>query len=159
MTDARFQDGAEQPLRLAAQSADDLPVLAALVQDAVLPASELRYIRKSRRFAALVNRFRWEDRPAADRARRPYERVQSVLTIDDVTSAQLQGITPGDADMVLSLLTLGFAANDDGSGILTLTFAGDGAIRLGVECVNLTLADMTRPYIAPSRRAPQHPDT
>ena len=36
MTDARFQDGGEEPLRLVAQDADDLKVLSSLVQDALL---------------------------------------------------------------------------------------------------------------------------
>lgn len=158
MSDARFQDGADAPLRLRAETADDLAVLAALVQDAVLPASELRYQRGKRRFAALVNRFRWEDREAAERAGRPYERAQSVLVIEDVTAAQLQGLVPGDKDSILSILTLGFDPAEDGSGHITLTFAGDGAIRLAVECVNITLTDATRPYLAPSRRMPNHPE-
>ena len=36
MTDARFQDGGEGPLRLIAQDAEDLKVISTLVQDAVL---------------------------------------------------------------------------------------------------------------------------
>jgi hypothetical protein len=159
MSDARFEDGADRPLRLAAQDNGDLPALAALLQDAVLTAADLTYSRKARRFAALINRFRWEDRPAAERANRPFERTRALLVIEDVTAAQLQGLTAGDSQTVLSLLTLTFTPGDDGTGTLTLTFAGDGAIRLSVECLNLTLSDMTRPYMAPSRRAPEHPGT
>jgi hypothetical protein len=51
MTDARFEDGGEAPLRLVAQDAEDLKVVAALVQDAVLPVTELKYDAKRRRFA------------------------------------------------------------------------------------------------------------
>lgn len=157
MSDARFEDGADKPLRLAAQDQDDLPALAALVQDAVLTGADLSYSRISRRFAALINRFRWEDKAAAERTGRPYERARALLVIEDVSAAQLQGLTPGDKDTVLSLLTLAFAPAEDGAGTLTLTFAGDGAIRLRVDCLNITLSDMTRPYAAPSRRAPDHP--
>ena len=64
--DARFEDGAEKPLRLRALEADELPVLAALAQDAVFPASEMRWQRAQTRFAILLNRFRWED---ADKAK------------------------------------------------------------------------------------------
>jgi len=158
MSDARFEDGADKPLRLSAQDAEDLPAIAALLQDAVLTAADLTYSRKTRRFAALLNRFRWEDHAAATRANRPFERARAVLVIEDVTRAQLQGLVPGDRDTVLSLLTLSFTPAADGSGTLTLTFAGDGAIRLSVECLNLSLTDATRPYAAPSRRAPDHPD-
>ena len=65
MTDARFEDGAEHPLRLIAQDAEGLGILAALLQDAVFPITEMRFAKTRRRFALLLNRFRWEDRAAA----------------------------------------------------------------------------------------------
>ena len=157
MTDARFEDGAERALRLRAESAEDLPVLSALVQDAVLPASEMRYDRRRRRFALLINRFRWEDRPAALRQNRPFERVQSLLVINDVTAAATQGFDRRDPDTILSVLSLTFEAAADGTGAVVLTLAGDGALRLSVECLDITLHDATRPYVAPSRRVPSHP--
>ena len=157
MTDARFEDGAEAPLALLAVTGEDVPVLSALVQDAVFPATEMRFDRKRRRFALLLNRFRWEDRAAAERAKRPYERVQSLLVVGDVTQVATSGITRGDADVILSLLSVTFEAGADGAGTLTLTLAGDGAIRLMVDCVDLGLRDVTRPYVAPSRKAPEHP--
>ncbi len=156
MTDARFEDGDEAPLRLIAQEPDDVPVLAALLQDAVFPITEMRFDRKARRFAMLVNRFRWEDRAGAEAAKRPYERVRSLLVIDDVLHLRSHGIDRADRDTVLSLLTLSFAPGPDGTGTLTLTLAGDGAIAVEVEAVNLRLEDVTRPYVAPSRKVPDH---
>ena len=70
MADARFEDGGEGPLRLIAQEADDVGVLSALLQDAVLPVAEIRLDRKRRRLVALVNRFRWV-RPRQFAATRP----------------------------------------------------------------------------------------
>ena len=64
MTDARFEDGREAPLNLGAVDADDLQVIASLTQDAVLPATEMQWDSKNRRFALLLNRFRWEEGPA-----------------------------------------------------------------------------------------------
>ena len=58
MTDARYEDGDEAPLRLIAAEAADLPVMAALLQDAVFPITEMRFDAKARRFALLLNRFR-----------------------------------------------------------------------------------------------------
>jgi hypothetical protein len=156
MTDARFQDGGEAPLRLVAQDADDLRVISALVQDAVLPVTELRFDPKRRRFAALVNRFRWEDRDQAERSGRAYERVRSLLLVEDVRKVQSMGFDRADKDLVLSLLSIDFAAAADGSGRLTLTLAGDGALALDVEALDVRLDDVTRPYRAPSGKAPRH---
>jgi hypothetical protein len=158
MTDARYEDGAERPLRLRAEDADDLLVLSALVQDAVFPASEMRWQRRRRRFALLVNRFRWEDRARAEAGRRPFERVRSLLVVDGVLRVGSQGFDRRDPDLVMSLLSVTFEPGEGGAGRLVLTLAGDGAVALDVECLDVVLRDVTRPYIAPSRRAPEHPD-
>lgn len=157
MVDARFEDGAEQPLRLLAESAEDLTILSALVQDSVFTGADLRYSRKERRLDLLLNRFRWEDADRAAREGRSPERARAVLTIRDITRLGRQGIEPSDAQAILSLLSLGFEPGEDGTGALLLTLAGDGAIRAEVECLNLQLIDVTRPYAAPSGKVPSHP--
>jgi hypothetical protein len=156
MTDAKFQDGGEAPLRLVAQDAEDLKVVSTLVQDAVLPITELKYDAKRRRFALLLNRFRWEDRVEAEAVGRAYERVRSVLVVEDVLKVQSFGFDRADKDLVLSLLALEFAPGEDGTGRLTLTLAGDGAMALDVETLDVRLEDVTRPYRAPSGKAPSH---
>ena len=157
MEDARFEDGVEKPLRLKAEDGEDLKVLSALVQDAVLPMSEIGWQASKRRFSCLINRFRWEDKAVAATRGRGFERVQAVLAVDDVLKVSRQGLDPTDKDTVLSLLAIEFEPAEDGMGRLIFTFAGDGAIALDVEAVNLTLQDVTRPYLAPSGHAPEHP--
>ena len=156
MTDARFEDGAEVPLRLVAQDAEGLAILSALLQDAVFPIIEMTFALKRRRFALLVNRFRWEDRDAADRAGRGYERVQSLLVFEDVLSVKTQGIDRRDTATILSLLSVRFTHGDEGAGLVELVLAGDGAIGLQVEALDATLRDVSRPYLAPSRHVPVH---
>jgi len=155
--DARFEDGREAPLRLKALDAEDLAVIAALVQDAVFPAGEMKWDRKARRFAILLNRFRWEDAPNAEARKRSYERVQAVLAFEDVMKVQSQGVDKSDPDMVFSLLDLAFSPGEDGAGRVELTLAGDGVIALDVEALEVILQDVTRPYVAPSNKAPSHP--
>jgi hypothetical protein len=156
MTDARFEDGETGPLRLIAQDAESLGVISALVQDAVFPITEMTYARGRRRFALMLNRFRWEDRLEAERTGRPYERVQSLLVFEDVLAVRTSGIDRKDADTVLSLLQIVFEPGQDGTGTLTLVLAGDGAIALDLETLDATLRDVTRPYLAPSRKRPSH---
>ncbi|MEL6586182.1 MAG: DUF2948 family protein [Pseudomonadota bacterium] len=149
--DAKFHDGDERPLRLWATDAEDLKVVSALCQDAIFPASEMRWLRRDRRLALLVNRFRWEH------GRRQPERVQSLLTVSDVMAVRGQGVAPGDAETILSLLSVTWVPEEDGLGKLTLTLAGDGAIEAKCECLDVTLRDVTKPYAAPSGQAPDHP--
>ena len=43
-----------------------------------------------------------------------------------------------------------------GIGALILTLAGDGAVALDVEALDVRLDDVTRPYRAPSGKVPTH---
>ena len=151
MSDARFEDGLDKPLRLIAFEVDDLQVISAVVQDAVFPACEMSWRPKQRRFALLLNRFRWE-------ATQPdfAERVQAVLSFEDVHSIQTQGFDRTAPDLILSLLNVTFEADTDGMGYCIVTLAGDGAISLKVEALEASLCDVTRPYIAPSGMMPNH---
>lgn len=149
--DARFADADERPLRLRALDGQDLQVVSALVQDAVVTVSEMAFLRRRRRFAALVNRFRWEGRT------RTPERVRSLLVVEGATAVRSQGVDPKDRDTVLSLLSLAWEPGQDGAGRLVLTLAGDGTIAVECEALEVVLRDVTRPYLAPSRRAPSHP--
>ena len=156
MEDARFEDGREAPLNLGALDTDDLKIISALAQDAVLPVSEMKWDAVQRRFALLVNRFRWEDQDAASARGRAVERVQAVLMFNSVLSVSSSGIDRGDKDTVLSLLSVAFEETDAPSGHVVLTLAGDGAIRLKVEALDALLKDVTRPYVAPSKQTPAH---
>lgn len=154
--DARFEDGAERPLNLGALDAEDLQVISSLVQDAVLPVTEIRWQATQRRLGLLVNRLRWEDVATARQRGRPVERVQSLLVIDNVLGVSSQGVDRSDKDMILQVLSLGFEAGEDAEGFVVLTLAGDGALRARVEALEVSLKDVTRPYIAPSGKVPDH---
>jgi hypothetical protein len=152
--DARFEDASGAPLRLRALDTDDLRVVSALVQDAVTQCSDLAWKPGQRRFACLLNRFRWEDAAAG----RPgqAERVRSVLIVEDASRVRSSGIDRAEADTVLSVLEIAFEPGEDGTGRVVLTLAGDGVIEVAVEALEVTLTDVTRPYPAPSGKEPSH---
>lgn len=158
MMDARFEDGAERPLYLGAEDADDLRVISALVQDSILTGADMTWDRRRKRFAMLINRFRWEDRDAARAQRRAVERVRSMLVVREVQGVRSWAIDRRDSDLILSVLSVSWVAGEDGTGVVHITLAGDGAIALSVEALDVTLRDVTRPYAAPSGRVPEHPE-
>ena len=160
MTDASYHDAtfSDQPLRLAAWSAEDLSVISALSQDAVGRAGEVSWMPRRRRLAILLNRFRWEDHPVAEREGRPFERVRSALLVESVLAVRARGVDPSDREAPLSLLRIDFVPDDEGvGGRMLLALAGGGEVSLDVECIEVCLMDLTRPWEAPSGRAPEHP--
>lgn len=156
--DARFEDSSGLPLRLSAEAQDDLGVISALIQDSIAVRNDMAWLARRHRFNVLLNRFRWEDRAGAERQNRPFERVRSLLTVESVLRVRSDGIDPEDQDAILSLLSISFSPKEDGAGYLKLIFAGDGEIALDVECIDVRLTDVTRPYYAQVRNAPRHPE-
>ena len=151
--DARFED-AEKPLRLLAGTPEDLAVLAALAQDAVGTVGEAAWLGKKRRFVALINRFRWEDAAAAERARRPFERVRATLSVEHVLAVRARGVALDAPATVYNLLHLAFEPGEDGAGVVRLALSGGGDIAISVEALEVTLTDVARPHQA--RGLPRH---
>lgn len=131
-------------LRLAAIDDEDLAVISAHVQDAVLKVGDLVYLPADRRFALAMNRFSWEK--ATDmkprRKRDGFERRRAALTFDRVLRVRTTGIDRTRPDTVLELLALGFTPVDPPTGIVSLVFAGGAAIELEVEVIEARLADL-----------------
>lgn len=144
-------------LKLIAFDGEDLAVISAHMQDAVLHVDEMAYVPREQRFAAVANRFDWQAAFAAPAGQMAgFERRRAALRIDRVRSAQIQGIDLSARDTVLSLLAISFEphAVEDPAGTVTLTFAGTGRIRLTVECLEVELKDLGGVWAAKSR--PQH---
>lgn len=157
MADARFSDADAAPLHLGAADADDLRVVSALLQDAVLSVADIAFDSKARRLALLVNRFRWEE-PAIAEGRAPAERVRALLLVNDALAVRSDGFDKSDGALVLSLLSLDWQPGADGTGVLTLVFSGDGQLAVEAESINLDLRDVTATYAAPSGKVPRHPE-
>jgi hypothetical protein len=139
-----------KPTIIAAEDAEDLQIISAQLQDAVARVGDFVWLPKKRRFAALFNRFKWEEGKGHDL------RVRAGLHFDGVLSVQSQNIQRGDLDAVVSLLTIEFTpkAPEDCAGMIELLFAGGGAIRLEVECIDAALSDVSAPWAARGR--PEH---
>lgn len=127
-------------LRLAAVDEEDLAVLSAYAQDAVLKVGDLVYLPAQSRFALAMNRFGWE---RIDRESKGYERRRAALVFDRVRAVRTVGIDRNRPDDVLELLAIGFDVSDTPpDGTIELLFAGEAGIRLEVECIETRLADL-----------------
>ena len=135
-------------LRLAAGDAEDLQILSARLQDAVLKLKDVSWQPKKRRFAAVVNRLVWEEGGKT--------RVRAGLHFDSVLKVQSHKVKLGAGEAVIDLLAATFtpSGGEDPGGVVELVLAGGGAIRLTVECVEAELADLTQPWAA--RGTPDH---
>jgi hypothetical protein len=146
-------------LKLIAFDGDDLSVLSAHMQDAVVRIADMAYLPRERRFAMIANRFDWEGvMSEAHRTTSAFERRRTALRFDRVKAAKVQSLDLKAKDQVLALLAVAFEAvgEDDPAGAVVLTFAGGGRIRLEVECLEAEMKDLGGAWAAKSK--PQHSD-
>jgi Protein of unknown function (DUF2948) len=153
-------------LKLIALDAEDLSVVSAHLQDAVLRVGDMTYLPSEKRFAALANRFDWDKALASTkqpakprRSSTGLERRRTGLRIERVLSAKVSGIDLKDRRATFALLTVSFSPSGDPEspdGDVTLTFSGGAAIRLKVECLEFEMKDLGAVWS--TKTTPAHPD-
>ena len=140
-------------LRLKAVDADDLAVIAACLQDALIPLSEMVYLPDERRFLAAFTRCRREclaDPECCD----GLTQCQSVLTFNGVECVRHHGIDPRFGAVKLEFLTMVAEPGADGVTTVVLIFAGDMALQLRMRGIAATLCDFGEACLASA--APRH---
>ena len=145
-----------QPLKLVALDTEDLAILSAQLQDAVMRLADVAYQPKAQRFAIVLNRFDWPTALAADeKAAKANERRRAAVRFEHVRKVLRQGIDQGNPDDVLALLAIVFdPAVEPPAGTITLIFAGGRAIRLEVDYIEAELRDLGAAWTAGMR--PDH---
>lgn len=126
-----------QPLRLLAQDPEDLLLISAALQDAVVRLADISYAPGARTLTFPLSRFRWESEDPS--------RADAAVQFGDVLEVKARGL-PSDKDAVCSLLAIEFAPSaDPPGGELMLRFAGCGDLKVLVECVECALVDLGEP--------------
>ena len=133
-------------LRLVALDPEDLAIVSAHLQDAVVRVGDINYLPQEKRFAIVARRFDWE--AAADE--QPRRRLTG-LHFERVTAVRARGIDRSNLDATLSLLAITFEERDAPSGTVTLIFAESTAIQVDVECIELQMKDLGPVWATESR--------
>ncbi|RME99388.1 MAG: DUF2948 family protein [Alphaproteobacteria bacterium] len=145
-----------QPLKLIALDDKDLEIMSAHLQDAVLRVGDMAYVPSQKRFALVANRFDWESAVKSD-GKPPkggYKRRRSAVRFDRVLDAKFRDINLKAEKAVLELLAIRFEEAEAPEGYILLDFAGGGAIRLHVECIEAELRDLGAVWR--TRSKPEH---
>lgn len=144
------------PIRLRAQDQDDLKVVSACLQDAIVPIGDMCFLPEERRFVLVVNRFKWETAgqprpgPTADDDLIPFERTHCGVRVEGVTGVKVKDIDLKDRRQILELLAI-----EAVEGGVVLDFAGGGCIRLDATGWTCFVEDLGEPW--PTTCKPCHP--
>lgn len=133
-----------EPLRLLAEDADDLHIISAALQDAILRPVDIVWERGQRRVTLALSRFCWECGGT---------RVMAAMQFGDVTAVKSRRL-PRGPENALELLAMDFEPGEAPGGRVILMFAGGGDLRIDVECLDAVLTDLSERW--PARIAPTH---
>ncbi len=136
-----------EPLRLLAEDADDLHIISAALQDAILRPVDIVWEPSSRRVTLKLSRFCWECGGT---------RVMAAMQFGDVIAVKSRRL-PRLPESALELLAMEFAPDEAPGGRVILMFAGGGDLRIDVECLDAVLTDLSERW--PARLAPSHLDS
>jgi hypothetical protein len=134
-------------LKLAALDIEDLAVISAHMQDAVLRVGDMGYGKAKKQFALVANRFAWDEVEL-------HMRRRTGLHFDRVLAVKTLNIDPNEKDEVLSLLSISFVETDAPSGEVLLTFSAGATVRLIVECLECQMKDLGPAWA--TQYVPQH---
>jgi hypothetical protein len=143
--DALPTGSAAEPLRLLAEDADDLHIISAALQDAILRPVDIAWEPQARRVTLALSRFCWECGGT---------RVMSAMQFGDVLSVKSRRL-PRGPEHALELLAMDFEPGEAPGGRIIMMFAGGGDLRIDVECLDAVLTDLSERW--PARVAPTHP--
>lgn len=140
-------------LKLVALDRDDIEVVSAHLQDALVRVADILWQPREHRFVMALKRFDWMTAVEANKDYRPdctpdYRRCRTALRFERVLSCKCRNLDPANRNAQLNLLAVEFAESDPPSGVVTLTFSGGGVIRLDVECLEAELADLGEVFTA-----------
>jgi hypothetical protein len=135
-------------LKLLALDSEDLDVISAATQDAVIRVADMGFAKADHRFALLMNRFAWED------SGKTRQRKRTALHFDRVNDVKVAGIDTNAHEGVLELLAVRFNEAEAPAGTIDLDFAGGGTVRLTVECLEARLQDLGAAWAA--KATPAH---
>ncbi|MCF6301607.1 MAG: DUF2948 family protein [Devosiaceae bacterium] len=137
-------------LKLLALDKEDLEVVSAYTQDAVLRVNDMGFVKSDKRFALVMNRYVWEEGDPKNKGLRR----RAAMHFDHVLEVKSKGINLESQEGVLDLLSITFEETDAPSGVVTLSFAGGGTVELVVECLELRLSDLGASWAA--KATPKH---
>ena len=141
-------------LKLIARTKDDLRVVSAYLQDAIVNISDIANLEKNKIFLMQLNRFMWED--VEKGVFRKNKRIKSVLKFDNIVKVYSKNISQMEKSKFLDFLTIETIQMPDNNYEMKLIFSGNAAIKLKVEAIEAKLDDQGDYW--ESKNKPTHED-
>ena len=129
----------ERNLKLIGKTSEDLKVISAHLQDAIVSVSDIAHLKRNRIFLIQLNRFMWED--VEQGVFRKNKRIRTVLKFDHVIKVSSKNIDFNKKDKFLDFLAIESREMADKTLEMNLIFSGNSVIKILTEVIEVTLDD------------------
>ena len=142
----------ERNLKLIGKTSEDLKVISAHLQDAIVSISDIAHLKRNRIFLIQLNRFMWED--VEQGVFRKNKRIRTVLKFDHVIKVSSKNIDFNKKDKFLDFLAIESREMADKTLEMNLIFSGNSVIKILTEVIEVTLDDQRDAWETKSK--PKH---
>ncbi len=139
-------------LKLIARTEDDLRVVSAHLQDAIVNVADIANLEKNKIFLMQMNRFMWED--VEKGVFRKNKRIRTILKFENVIRVRSKNIKQSKKDKFLDFLTIESNKMPDNNYEMKIVFSSDLIIRVISEVIEVTLDDQGEAW--DTKNMPKH---
>ena len=132
-------------LKLHAQSSDDIEMLSALLQDALIAGADMVFDKAENTFMLVANRYCWELQDAGQQMR-----CMCGVKFGTIGAVRTRGMT-ADKTQFYNLLAIEY---DKAAQHIMLVFSGGVGIQLEVSSIMIIVRDLAEPHTSFAR--PDH---
>ena len=139
-------------LKLIARTEDDLRVVSAHLQDAIVNTSDIANLEKNKILLLQLNRFMWED--VEKGVFRKNKRIRTILKFENVIKVKSKNIVLAGRDKFLDFLTIETSQMINNNFEMKILFSGDSIIKVISEVIEVTLDDQGEAW--DTKNKPKH---
>ena len=139
-------------LKLIARTVEDLRVVSAHLQDAIVNINDIANLKKNKILLLQLNRFMWED--VEKGLLRKNKRIRTILKFENVIKVKSRNINLASKDKFLDFLTIETNQMTDNNYEMKILFAGDSILKVIVEVIEVTLDDQGEAW--DTKNKPKH---
>ena len=139
-------------LKLIARTVEDLRVVSAHLQDAIVNINDIANLKKNKILLLQLNRFMWED--VEKGLLRKNKRIRTILKFENVIKVKSRNINLASKDKFLDFLTIENNQMTDNNYEMKILFAGDSIVKVTAEVIEVTLDDQGEAW--DTKNKPKH---
>ena len=132
--------------KIIAQSPLDLKMISAYLQDSIIIVKDIVFLKESRIFIMIVNRFMWED--VEKGVFRQNKRIRCAVKFEEVITVESKNINQKNKNIPLECLAIKCSSIFGETYKINIFFASNSIITITSEVIEVALHDLGKPWNA-----------